>query len=166
MSITRSGVLVTCIIALGSAMLSSQSAGPAGAAQGHVAITPSEVKWGPAPPGLPPGAQAAVLSGDPTKAGPFALTAKLPDGYRVPPHFHPTNEHVTVTAGTLMVGMGDKFNEANMKALGVGGYSLMPQKMNHYVRAKGQTTIIVQAMGPFEITYVNPQDDPRKKAPK
>jgi hypothetical protein len=164
MSITRSGLLVALTIGLGSAAVASQSGNPTASAQGHVVMPANEVKWGPAPPGLPPGAQAAVLSGDPSKAGPFALTARLPDGYRVPPHSHPTAENVIVTAGTLMVGMGDKADEASMKALGAGGYALMPQKMTHYVRAKGPTTIIVQGMGPFEINYVNPQDDPRKTA--
>jgi hypothetical protein len=165
MSIARSGFLVIAI-ALGSAGLYSQAGAPMSATQGHVVMPANEVKWGPAPPSLPAGAQAAVLSGDPSKAGPFTLTAKFPDGYRVPPHSHPSAENVTVSAGTLMVGMGDKFDEQSMKALGAGGYALLPQKMNHYVRAKGETTVIIQSTGPFEITYVNPKDDPRNTGTK
>jgi len=53
----------------------------------HVLVTPDQITWGPAPPSLPPGAQLAVLEGDPSKAGvPFTMRVKLPDGYRVPPH--------------------------------------------------------------------------------
>ena len=48
-----------------------------------------KLKWGPSPPGLPAGAQTAVLSGDPNKAGePFTISVKMPDGYVVQPHWH------------------------------------------------------------------------------
>jgi hypothetical protein len=40
---------------------------------------PNEAKWGPAPPVLPKGVQIAVLSGDPTKSGPFVVRLKLPE---------------------------------------------------------------------------------------
>src|SRR5262245_2947791 len=69
----------------------------------HVALRPDDVKWGPAPPGLPAGAEAALLTGNPTKAVPYVLRAKLPDGYKVPPHWHGTDENVTVIKGTLMI---------------------------------------------------------------
>jgi quercetin dioxygenase-like cupin family protein len=129
----------------------------------HVMVTPDTITWGPAPPALPPGAQAAVLEGDPTKTGLFVVRVKFPDGYRVPPHWHPTDEHVNVISGTLMAAMGAKTDEAAMQALPAGSYVKMPRKTNHYVRAKGETVVQITAMGPFEVTYVNPQDDPRKK---
>ena len=133
------------------------------AAAAHVIATPDKIQWGPGPASLPPGAQAAVLDGDPTKAGLFVIRLKFPDGFRVPPHWHPTDEHVSVVSGTLMAGMGAKFDEGSMQALAAGSYVKMPRKMNHFVRAKGETVVQVTAMGPFEVTYVNPQDDPRKK---
>lgn len=129
----------------------------------HVVVTPDKIQWGPAPAALPPGAQAAVLDGDPGKAGLFVVRLKFPDGFRIPPHLHPTDEHLVIIAGTLMAGMGNKTDDAAMQALAVGSYAKMPRKMNHYVRAKGETIVQVTAMGPFEVTYVNPQDDPRKK---
>lgn len=129
----------------------------------HVMMTPDKVQWGPPPPSLPPGAQVAVLDGDPMKSGLFVIRIKFPDGYRVPPHWHPSDEHVVVLSGTLMAGMGAKVDEAAMQTLTAGSYVKMPRKMNHYVRAKGETTLQLTGMGPFEVTYVNPQDDPRKK---
>jgi quercetin dioxygenase-like cupin family protein len=129
----------------------------------HVMVTPDKMQWGPASPALPPGAQAAVLEGDPTKAGLFIIRVKFPDGYRVPPHWHPTDEHVNVISGTFLAGMGAKFDEASMQALPAGSYVKMPRKTNHYVRAKGETIVQLTAIGPFQVTYVNPQDDPRKK---
>jgi quercetin dioxygenase-like cupin family protein len=129
----------------------------------HVMVTPDQLKWGPGPAALPAGAEAAVVEGDPGKPGLFTLRAKLPDGYTVPPHSHPTDEHVTIISGELMVGMGSKLDESAMQALGAGGYASMPARMNHYVRAKGATIIQVSAMGPFDVKYADPKDDPRKK---
>ena len=132
----------------------------------HIAVTPDAIKWGPAPPALPPGAQAAILAGDPRKSGPYVIRTKFPDGYRVPPHWHPTDENVTVIKGTFMIGTGEKFDTAKMEALPSGSYMKMPKTMRHFAMAKGETIVQVHGMGPFEINYVNAADDPRKKSDK
>lgn len=133
----------------------------------HVMVTPDQVKWGPGPPSLPPGAQLAVLEGDPSKAGsPFAIRAKFPDGYRVPPHWHPMDERVLVLAGTLGVGLGEKFDPSAGHELPTGSYAVMPKEVRHFAWAKGETVIQVSGMGPFEVNYVNSADDPRKVANK
>ena len=140
--------------------------GQMGAGHPHVMVSPNEVKWGPAPPSLPPGAQLAVLEGDPTKAGgTYTLRAKLPDGYKIPPHWHPVTENVTVVEGALYIGMGDKFDEAAGRELTAGSFASMPTGVRHFAWAKGDTIIQVHGVGPFEVTYVNPADDPRKKMP-
>lgn len=135
-----------------------------GAAGQHILVTPDQLKWGPAPPGLPPGSEVAVLRGDPSKAGPFVLRARFPNGYKVPPHWHPIDESVSVVQGTLMLGMGNKFDEAAAKEMPAGSYALMPRNERHFVLAKGETIIDVSGTGPFAVTYVNPGDDPRRKA--
>lgn len=133
----------------------------------HVLVTPDQVKWGPAPPSLPSGSELAVLEGDPSKAGVlFTIRAKLPDGYRVPPHWHPTDERLVVLQGTLGLGVGEKVNPAAGHELPVGSYALMPKEMRHFVWAIGETVIQVSGTGPFEVNYVNPADDPRKAAGK
>ena len=33
--------------------------------------------------------------------------------------------------------------------------------MNHWVHASAPATVQVHGMGPFQITYVDPKDDPR-----
>jgi len=133
--------------------------------QGHVMVAPNEVKWGPAPPSLPSGAQLAVLEGDPAKAGaPFTIRAKFPDGYQVPPHWHPTDENVTVLAGTLGMGLGESFDPAKGHEMTAGSYFRTPKGLRHFAWAKGETVIQVHGVGPFEVTYVNPADDPRRKA--
>lgn len=129
----------------------------------HVVFVPSEAKWSPAPPGLPAGAEVTILEGDPGKPGPFTLQIKMPDGYKVMPHWHPTDERQTVVQGSLRMGMGNQWTESEMKTLTAGGYVFLPKKNPHYVVAEGETILQVQATGPFDLTYINPSDDPRKK---
>jgi hypothetical protein len=137
---------------------------PQSPAAPHAVLTAAEVKWGPASPALPPGASGALISGDPAKEGqPFVLRVKFPDGYQIAPHWHPTDEHVTVLQGTFLIGMGEKFDKAALKSLGVGGYAHTVAKMPHFAAAKGETIVQVHGIGPFTLTYVNPDDDPRKK---
>jgi len=143
-------------IAAGQAQSSSQMTG-------HVIVPPGDMKWGPAPPGLPPGAQAVVLSGDPSKPEPFTLTVKFPDGYTVPAHWHSMTENVVIVSGNMMLGMGEKVDASAMKTVGPGGYVMLPKEMRHYVKAKGAATIVIYGTGPFDITYVDPKDDPRLK---
>jgi len=113
--------------------------------------------------GLPPGAQMGVLVGNPGKAEPFVIRTKLPDGYKIPAHWHAGDENVTVMKGTLLIGKGDKLDPSSMEELPAGSFMSMPRTMRHFAMAKGETIIQVHGIGPFDITYVNPADDPRKK---
>lgn len=125
-----------------------------------------EAQWGPAPPMLPPGAEIAVLSGDPGKAAPYTVRLKFPANYAVPAHSHPTDENVVVVSGALTLGMGDKLAKtaAGNKTLTPGGYALAAANMNHYAFTGAQpTTIVLYGVGPVEFKYVNPSDDPRNK---
>jgi len=139
---------------------------PAVHAQGAPAEKPASLHWGLAPAVFPPGARMAVVSGDPTKAGLFTVELAMPNGYKIPPHFHPTDENVEVKKGTLLVGMGDKFDAAKTKAMKAGDKGSIPATAHHFAAAQGPTFIEVSAMGPFILTYVNPADDPQKQAAK
>ena len=132
-------------------------------AKGLSVYTPREIKWADAPPVLPPGAKAVVLEGDPTKEGPFVLRVRMPDGYRIPPHTHPKPERVTVISGTFHVGMGEKFDPDKGQAMPAGSFGTRPAGMKHFVWTKGETVIRLHGTGPWSLTYVNPDDDPRKK---
>jgi quercetin dioxygenase-like cupin family protein len=129
----------------------------------HILILPDDLKWEDIP-SLPPGAKAAVLEGDPTKEGFFTIRLKFPDGYKIPPHFHPIPERVTVLSGTFRLGMGDKFDKDAAKSMPVGAYTSMPKGMHHYAWSEGESTVQLSSMGPWGITYLNPSDDPRKTA--
>lgn len=123
---------------------------------------PDALKWKDGPSSLPPGAKIAVLEGDPAKAGPFVFRVKVPDGYRIPPHTHPKPERVTVIAGIFNLGMGEKFDATKTEAMPSGSYGTWPAGMKHFVWVKGETIVQFHGEGPWTITYVNPDDDPRK----
>ena len=127
----------------------------------HAAITPADMQWGDGPPALPAGAKLAVLEGDPGKAQAFTIRLRVPDGYKVQPHWHPTTEHVTVISGTFHIAMGDKFDDTKGTALPAGSFGYMGPKMHHYAWFTGDSEIQIHGIGPFALNYVNPADDPR-----
>jgi quercetin dioxygenase-like cupin family protein len=132
-------------------------------ARDHAMFRPDQVKWRSGPPSLPPGAQFAILEGDPSKEGFFAMRLKVPAGYRIPPHTHPNVERVTVISGTFHLGMGATFDRAAAHALPAGSYTFMRPGMQHFAWAEGETEVQIATMGPWKIDYVNPADDPRQK---
>lgn len=111
---------------------------------------------------MPPGAKLAVSEGDPNKKGQFTIRLQFPDGYKVPPHTHPTAEKITVISGAVFLGAGTKFDEAAGKEMGTGSFCVMPAAMPHFGWAKGEAVVQVNGAGPFKIKYVNPADDPRQ----
>jgi len=128
----------------------------------HIVVPADGLKWGPASPALPKGAQMAVLFGDPTKEGQFAYRLKFPAGYKVAAHMHPNDENVTVISGTFNIGTGDKLDETKGEALKPGGFLHMPKGTHHYAWFTEETITQSNGVGPVGITYINPADDPRK----
>jgi quercetin dioxygenase-like cupin family protein len=130
---------------------------------GHTIVPPQEIKWGPAPAVLPPGAEAVVLFGDPSEEGFFVLRLKLPEGYKVAPHTHPVDEVVTVISGTFSMGMGETADQSKARPLAAGSFFALPPDTAHYVFTDEETVIQISTVGPWGLTYINPKDDPRQK---
>jgi hypothetical protein len=131
-------------------------------AEVHQMYLPNWISWQEAPNSLPPGAQMAILDGDPSKEGPFCMRLKFPDGYRVMPHWHPKTERVTVISGTLNLGFGDTFDSSKTHPLPAGTYGYWTPGTHHFAYAQGETILQLNSIGPWKINYVNPADDPRK----
>lgn len=128
------------------------------------AFTPDQVKWGPAPPFIPAGAQLAVLEGNPTAgSGDYTIRLKMPDGYKIPPHTHPLRENVTVVSGTLVVGMGDKWDDSKLMKFKAGSFAYLDPSMHHYAGASGETVVQIHGQSPVKFNYINPADDPSMK---
>jgi quercetin dioxygenase-like cupin family protein len=130
-----------------------------------ISIDAKDVKWGPAPPDLPRGAQISVLHGDPSKKGVFTVRLKMPPGYKIPPHWHTNDEQLTILSGLFLLHMGDTM-DAPAHELGPGAYHFLPGKMHHAAEAKDEVTLQLDGMGPFDIHYLNPADNPNKSAQK
>lgn len=129
-------------------------------------VNPASIKWGDAPPVMPKGAKIAVLSGDPSKAGPTTMRLMVPANYKIAPHTHTKDENLTILSGALYLGMGDKVEPAKAHALPAGGFHHLPGNTVHYAFTKAPTVVQINLDGPFDIVYVNPADDPSKAAAK
>jgi hypothetical protein len=153
------------LLALSAAIVASPApAKHKAAAKAKPAAAPAELKWMDGPPGLPGGAQFAVVKGDPSKKGSFTVRIKMPANYAVRPHWHPTDENLTLISGKLGYGMSDQLDRAGAQALDAGGKVTMKAKEHHWVFTGDGAEVELTAMGPFQITYVDPADDPRPKA--
>lgn len=128
----------------------------------HLMVLPTDLKWADVP-SLPPGAKAAVIEGPMNEAVPFIIRLKLPANYKIPAHWHPAIEHVTVISGTFHMGTGDKLDMAKTKPLPVGSVAIMQPKTHHFAWTKGETVVQVHGVGPWAVNYVDAADDPRKK---
>jgi quercetin dioxygenase-like cupin family protein len=156
----KDGTLVTqrlCILIAASVFLAT----PGALAQSST--HPASLQWS-VPTTLPSSAQVAVLGGDPTAPGETTFLISMPNGYRIPPHFHPGYVHVEVREGTLLLGMGDELDPKRTRALAAGDSATTPGGMPHFWIASGRTVVSLTFIGPFTITYLRARDAPRPRA--
>lgn len=125
---------------------------------------PESLKWRQ----IRPGNEMAVVYGDPSKAGElYAVRFRFADGFKVPAHWHPQDEHATVLQGTLLLGMGKKWDAEQLTTtMTAGTYVFVPKEMPHFALAKGETILQAHGIGPFQIIYANPADDPKNQRPQ
>jgi quercetin dioxygenase-like cupin family protein len=128
----------------------------------HLIFTPEAIEWRPGPGSFQAGAEFAVLEGDPSQPGVFTMQIRMPDGFVIAPHWHPGVERVTVLSGTFHLGHGDTLNRRAAQRLPAGSHFSLPPGMRHFAFSEGETVIQLSSIGPWEITYVSPADDPRR----
>jgi hypothetical protein len=140
-------------------------AGPVAAQQPqqhHSIQTAADLEWQPGPPSLGPGAEFVILEGDPATEGLFTMRLRMPDGFIIAPHFHPNQERVTVLSGVFHLGSGRTFDRAAAQRLPAGSHFSLPPRMEHFAIMEGETVVQLTAEGPWQINYINPEDDPRR----
>ncbi|PSB09077.1 hypothetical protein C7B76_25760 [filamentous cyanobacterium CCP2] len=126
--------------------------------------SPETIEWQAAPPSLEPGAEVALLEGSPSEPGVFTMRIRMPDDFYISPHWHPGVERVTVISGLFQLGRGDELNREATETLEPGSYVSMPPEFRHYAIAEGDTVIQLTSIGPWEVNYINPEDDPRLRS--
>jgi hypothetical protein len=147
---------------IGFSLLGVSSAIAQQSAPTHTMVTPNDLKWEDVP-SLPPGAKIAVIEGPMNQAVPFTVRLRFPADYKVPPHWHPTIEHVTVLSGTFNMAVGESFDQSKTMAMPVGSVAIMQPKTPHFGWNKEETVLQLHGVGPWGVNYVNAADDPRKK---
>jgi len=130
----------------------------------HKVVMPQEIPWTSAPAILPPGAQVALLYGDPSKEGIFVMRLRFPAGYKVAPHTHPAAEIVTVLSGALHLGTGETVDTSKVQVLPAGTFFAFKPGMAHFASTTEETVLQISTTGPWGVDYVNPKDDPRQKS--
>jgi quercetin dioxygenase-like cupin family protein len=164
--------MLTVALCLG--LAAAQQKEPATGHKSHQIVVPADVKWGPTPEswikGKPPAefagprrSQWAIIQGDPSKPGShYVLRIKSPDGEKVPPHWHPQDEHLTVLQGTFVLGMGQKFDQSAGRELGAGAFAVVPKNSWHFGWTKGETILQAHGIGPFVINFEKPEESGKK----
>jgi len=121
----------------------------------HNIVHARDLKWTP----IMKGCDLAVVSGNPDAEGkPFVLHIRCTDGTIIPAHWHPTDEHLTVLAGTFLVGMGDKFDKTKLQPMNIGDFIITPHDMRHFAMVKGENIVLIHGLGPFRVNWVNPAE--------
>ena len=133
---------------------------PALVAQDAMQIVPAdEIVW--KDDTLFKGVQYANLLGDPAKAEACVVRVKFPPNFKIPLHTHPWSEVITVLSGALGNASSDTDQGEVLKA---GSVLALPANHAHRIWSTDQETIFqFSYTGPFDITFINPVDDPRKK---
>jgi quercetin dioxygenase-like cupin family protein len=129
-----------------------------------VFVSADSIQWGEPPPDLPRGAKLGVLYGAPTKAGAFVVRLKMPDGYKIPAHWHSQDEALTIISGSFMLRMGD-MPSGEAHTLKQGDFHYLPAKSRHSAEAKGETIVQINGNGPFDLQKVG-MEKPNPKSAK
>lgn len=129
-------LVVVCAVWVGLSMVAigagSQEKKESGEA--HKIVHFGDLKWTP----IIKGCEIAVVDGNPDAEGqPFVVRFHCVDGAKTPPHWHPTDENLTVLKGAFLVGMGETFDESKLQTMNTGNFLVLPKEMRHFAMAKG-----------------------------
>jgi hypothetical protein len=146
-----------CVVLIGIAALGTlvYSQEKKEGAEAHKIVHFGDLKWTP----IIKGCDLAPVSGDPNAEGAtFVLRLRCVDGAKIPAHWHPTDENVTVLKGAFLVGMGESFDESKLQTMNAGNFIALPKEMRHFGMCKGETIVQVHGFGPFKVNWVNPSE--------
>jgi len=162
MKMDRIAVLCAGVFGLGALATGVYSQEKKEAGDAHKIVQYGDLKWTP----IMKGCDLAGVSGDPHAEGaPFVLRIRCSDGTKIPAHWHPADENLTVLKGTFLVAMGEAFDESKLQTMNVGNFIQMPKEMRHFALCKGETIVQVHGAGPFKMNWVNPAEVQPPDAP-
>ena len=96
----------------------------------------------------------------------YLIRVKVPPGVKLMPHRHPEDRIYTVMSGVFYIGLGEKFDDEKLVAHPPGAVVVLPGGTPHFHWARsGEYVTQVTAIGPLGLTYLDPSNDPRLRAP-
>ncbi len=156
------GIVCAALVGIVALTVAASSQEKKESKEAHKIVHFGDLKWTP----IIKGCELASVAGDYNAEGePFVVRLRCADGTKIPAHWHPTDENVTVLKGTFLVGMGETFDESKLQTMNVGNFISMPKEMRHFALSKGETIVQVHAMGPFKVNWVNPSEVQQPDAP-
>ena len=151
----RIGIFFAGVIGLAAVATEVYSQEKKESGDAHKIVHYGDLKWT----GIQKGCDLAPVSGDFNVEGaPFVLRIRCVDGAKVPAHWHPTDEYLTVLKGAFLIGTGETFDESKLQTMNVGNFILVPKEMRHFAMNKGETIVQVHGTGPFKVNWVNPAE--------
>lgn len=134
--------------------LRATTGAPAESKKQVTALAPQDIRWF-TPAYYTDGRQRAHLRGDSSKGGDWIDRVSIPAGSRVLAHTHPDDEIDTVIEGTWYLGLGERFDEAKLKAYPAGSFIVIPANVPHFVATR-ESPVVVQTSGHgmFQTHYV------------
>ncbi|HXZ96020.1 MAG TPA: cupin domain-containing protein [Burkholderiales bacterium] len=109
-----------------------------------IILSPDEIKWQAF--GL---WQRAVLVGDSSKPDcPSTVRYKVPVGTRVPEHALEQDQTSTVLTGTMMMGIGEKWDDTKLKAMHAGSFYIIPAHISHFKTNSEEVIYQSSVIGP------------------
>jgi len=158
----RAGKVCAVLVGIVALAVAASSQEKKVSTEAHKIVHFGDLKWTP----IIKGCDIAVVEGNPDAEGqPFVIRFRCADGAKVPAHWHPTDENLTVLKGAFLVGTGDTFDESKLQTMNVGNFLMMPKEMHHFASNKGETILQVHGMGPFKVNWVNPSEVQQPDAP-
>lgn len=122
----------------------------------RVALTPEAIEWEP----VFEGTEIALLVGDPEEASsPYVLRVKYQDGVKVLPHWHSSEECITVISGTWVMGVGERYDLSVAQEFPAGSYLVIPEGVPHFALCTGETIVQRHGVGPVDTQLARSEDD-------
>ena len=106
----------------------------------------------------PSGNRTAVLQGDPSKSGPYAVLLQWLPGKMSRPHFHPDERYCLVLRGTWYTGESKEWvtDKAKLVGLKPGEYMRHPAAGPHYDGALDEDVgVAISGYGPTSATVID-----------
>jgi pimeloyl-ACP methyl ester carboxylesterase/quercetin dioxygenase-like cupin family protein len=110
------------------------------------------------------GVKMIILSGDPSRPGPYAIELRVPAHTRIASHSHRDDRSALVVSGEWHFGYGPEATDAATSVLGPGSFYAEPANDAHFAFTGDKaTTVFITGVGPSDTQYIDAAEAPAGK---